>query len=44
MVSENSNFERKVLETEIIFLVQDRLCIPLASTSTKTLFKSLIAV
>lgn len=44
MVSENSNFERKVLETEIIFLAQDKLCIHLGSTSTKPLCKSLIAV
>lgn len=44
MVSANSNFEGKVLDTEIILLVQDKLYIPLGSTSAKTLFKSLIVV
>lgn len=43
MVSANSNFEREVSGTEVILLVQDKLYIPLGSTTAKPLFKSLIA-
>lgn len=43
MASANPNFEWKVSETEIIFLVQDKLYIPLRNTTAKPFFKSLIA-
>lgn len=43
MVSANSNSERKVSESEVMFFFWDKLYIHLGSTTAKPLFKSLIA-